>query len=959
MGDGRSHAMIEPLRTLFGAGTAAGLTDGDLLEQFATRRSEAAFAALVQRHGTTVRRVCRALLDDPHDVDDAFQATFLVLARKASSVRRPEPLGNWLYGVAHRASRKLRRQAARRRGHEAREASMARPQGASGEAVAVRREEAAIVHEEVGRLPERYRAAIVLCDLEGLSHEEVARRHRFSDRTLRRRLVRARSLLRARLVRRGLAPSAGLLASALGPEPASASSAVPEAMTDALARAASRFAAGEATAGIVPASAKTLAEGVITAMSATSTVGIAIVSGVVLALGAGVGVGFAVMGDEPRAAAPKAEVRGPTPAEQLKALVERYGAARKASTEAAQKVQTEAEQTAIFEKLLPRAGDYAPQALALAEGNPGDPVAVDALLWVLELGLANVEGAGAFAEATGRAMTILVRDHAGEPRLGPACLQLVRYPSPRRDVFLRAVAERSPDRVVRGRATMALGSYLKSKAEFVAALRAGAPMAKDEILVMMYGPEYLAALRSADPAPILADSAAAMARVLTDYADVPAVSADGRPTRETLADVARREAKKPPAEAEKPPLEDLSGQFRAIDEALGAGLRAASKAEEDARKQSDPPAPADASVRAWLAAYPRWAETGAKMWRLAEENPRNPVAFDALIWLVAQDHGFFEAPAERAEVMKQVADGLIRDHLDELSAHLTDRNVAMALNNGEAFPAPHRERIHRALFERARDRATRGRAGLSLARYLKSSADFLESLALRGSDPSRRVEVTKFTPAYLAELRKTDYQALRTEAGRVLDRVIAEYGDVPSANGSLVTKEPLAEVAARELTEIRSLAIGMTAPEIVGEDVEGRPMKLSDYRGKVVLLDFGSHEHCGGCRLVYPRLRAIVGRLRGRPFAVLGINDNDRRDTLKGAMAGGEITWPCWWDGDKADGPGPIASAWNIRGYPTFILLDHRGVIRSKGDVHPSDVRTFDEAVDRLLKDAEADSPRR
>jgi peroxiredoxin len=556
-------------------------------------------------------------------------------------------------------------------------------------------------------------------------------------------------------------------------------------------------------------------------------------------------------------------------------------------------------------------------------------------------------------------MTILVRDHAGEPRLGPACLQLFRYPSPRRDVFLRAVAERSPDRVVRGRATLALALYLREKGMLVEALKARGPAPEGDVLRILYAPDYLDGLFRADPAPILADSAATMARVLTDYADVPAVSPDGRPTRETLADVARREAKKPPAEAEKQPVEDLSGQFRAIDEALGAGLRAASKAEEDARRRSDPAAPGDASIRAWLAAYPRWSETGAKMWRLAEENPRNAVAFDALVWLVEQDHGFFEAPAERADVMKKVVDVLIRDHLDELSAHLTDRNVAMALNNGEAFPAPHRERIHRALFERARDRTSRGRAGLALARYLKASADFIESLALRGSDPSRRIEATKFTPTYLAELRKTDYQALRTEAGRVLDRVIAEYGDVPNVNGSVVTKEPLAEVAARELAEIRSLAVGMTAPEIVGVDVEGKPMRLSDYRGKVVLLDFGSHEHCAGCKLMYPRLRAIVDRLRGRPFAVLGINNNDRRGALKQAMAEGEITWPCWWDGDKEDGPGPIASAWNIRGYPTFILLDHRGVIRSKGDVHPSDVRTFDETVDRLLKEAEADSTRR
>ena len=258
--------------------------------------------------------------------------------------------------------------------------------------------------------------------------------------------------------------------------------AVPEAMTDALARAASRFAAGEATAGVVPASAMTLAEGVIAAMSVTSAVGIAIVSGVVLAVGAGVGVGFAAMGDEPRGGGPEGGGARADPAEQFKALVERYEAARKAYTEAAQKVQTEAEQTAIYEKIMPRAGDYAPQALALAEAHPGDPVAVDALLWVLDLGLANAEGAGPFAEATGRAMTILARDHAGDPRLGPACLELVHYPSPRRDVFLRTVAERSPDRVVRGRATLALGLYLKTKAELVAAFRAGAPMAKEDIL---------------------------------------------------------------------------------------------------------------------------------------------------------------------------------------------------------------------------------------------------------------------------------------------------------------------------------------------------------------------------------------------------------------------------------------------------------------------------------------------
>ena len=134
-------------------------------------------------------------------------------------------------------------------------------------------------------------------------------------------------------------------------------------------------------------------------------------------------------------------------------------------------------------------------------------------------------------------------------------------------------------------------------------------------------------------------------------------------------------------------------------------------------------------------------------------------------------------------------------------------------------------------------------------------------------------------------------------------------------------------------------------------------MKLSEFRGKVVLLDFGSHEHCGGCKVVYPRLRATLDRLRGRPFAILGINNFDSHDKLKEAIVRGEITWPCWWDGDKPLAPGPITTSWNIRGYPTFIVIDHRGVIRSKKDIHPFDP-SFDRFIESLLEAAESDQPK-
>jgi RNA polymerase sigma factor (sigma-70 family) len=174
---GRLGAIREPLRTLFSTGTAAGLSDRQLLERFVARRgndAETAFAALVARHGPMVRRVCRSLLADQNDADDAFQATFLVLARKAGIIRRPELLANWLYGTAHRTSQKLKVQSVRRLKHEAREAAMAGARVSTDpdglEHQAVRREEAQLVHEEVARLPEVCRAAVVLCDLEEESH---------------------------------------------------------------------------------------------------------------------------------------------------------------------------------------------------------------------------------------------------------------------------------------------------------------------------------------------------------------------------------------------------------------------------------------------------------------------------------------------------------------------------------------------------------------------------------------------------------------------------------------------------------------------------------------------------------------------------------------------------------------------------------------------------------------------
>jgi RNA polymerase sigma factor (sigma-70 family) len=208
----RSNGLLEQLRGLVLAEQDGGRSDGELLARYLADRDEAAFAALVHRHGALVWGVCRRLLPDVHDAEDAFQATFLILARKASSIRRQHSVGSWLHGVACRVARKLR----------AGLAWCAAPPPPDERTVADPaddvswREVKGVLDEELGRLPEKYRAPLLLCYLEGLTQDEAARRLGWKRGVLRGRLDRGRQRLRQRLERRGLGLSAALLGAALG-----------------------------------------------------------------------------------------------------------------------------------------------------------------------------------------------------------------------------------------------------------------------------------------------------------------------------------------------------------------------------------------------------------------------------------------------------------------------------------------------------------------------------------------------------------------------------------------------------------------------------------------------------------------------------------------------------------------------------------------------------------------------
>ncbi len=212
----RDRATLRHLQTLLHDGTCRELSDGQLLERFTTdpgAAAERAFSALVERHGAMVLRVCRSVLIDPHDSEDAFQATFLVLVRKARRLWVRESLGPWLHQVAYRTALCARSRAARRRRHE---------RDAAGRSEATLDHPCddwhSVLHEEVERLPERFRLPLVVCDLGGQSHEQAARQLGLPIGTVKSRLSRGRDRLRDRLLRRGVVADTRLLPLMLRPE---------------------------------------------------------------------------------------------------------------------------------------------------------------------------------------------------------------------------------------------------------------------------------------------------------------------------------------------------------------------------------------------------------------------------------------------------------------------------------------------------------------------------------------------------------------------------------------------------------------------------------------------------------------------------------------------------------------------------------------------------------------------
>jgi RNA polymerase sigma factor (sigma-70 family) len=279
---GQSNRVVRYLRGVALRQSCAVLTDGQLLERFLGQRDDASFESLIQRHGPMVLGVCRRVLRNEADAEDAFQATFLVLVRKAASIVPRGMVGNWLYGVAHNTARKAKAMNNRRRARERDAGMRPRPEPPAEGWQKLQ----AVLDDELSRLPEKYRAPIVLCELEGKPIKEAARQLGWAQGTLAGRLSRGRSLLARRVARHGL--TLGGLAAALSAGAATAG--VPAPLVDSTVQAAAAFAAGQAlAAGVVPAHVAVLTEGVLKGMLLTKLKVATAVALVVAALGVGTG----------------------------------------------------------------------------------------------------------------------------------------------------------------------------------------------------------------------------------------------------------------------------------------------------------------------------------------------------------------------------------------------------------------------------------------------------------------------------------------------------------------------------------------------------------------------------------------------------------------------------------------------------------------------------------------------
>jgi peroxiredoxin len=364
-------------------------------------------------------------------------------------------------------------------------------------------------------------------------------------------------------------------------------------------------------------------------------------------------------------------------------------------------------------------------------------------------------------------------------------------------------------------------------------------------------------------------------------------------------------------------------QYQAIVSAYKEGVIAYSNAYHAAKTDED-----RQSVSKALGAKSSANYYAPKMLDVIRNNPKDDVAFDAIDWL----HVHVPAADEFGEAVDLVLRNLIQD----------ERLAKVCQNLGRYNSCSAGDKLLQAAIDVSPHRKVQGFARFALAVSYKRTADARLGDTPKGPHP------------------------LEQKADALLQEVIDKYADLEFESTTLGKEAEAAQF------ELRHLGIGKTAPEIEGEDIAGKRMKLSDFRGKVTLVVFWTTS-CGACMVDVPKHQTLLKRLEGKPFAIVGIDSNEEdREAVKKVCTEKGITWRSFWDADLIKGRVPmgrIASRWNLDAWPTLYLLDSEGVIRGKGqmlraiggrmnkDGKFEEIHFLDDAVDALLKEMTPKKP--
>jgi thiol-disulfide isomerase/thioredoxin len=346
----------------------------------------------------------------------------------------------------------------------------------------------------------------------------------------------------------------------------------------------------------------------------------------------------------------------------------------------------------------------------------------------------------------------------------------------------------------------------------------------------------------------------------------------------------------------------------------------------------------------------------------AKSHPDSPYAFDALFRVIyrggPQTGDVHGKPWQLKEEALDIA----------WKFHANDPRLFILLGQlGGSLPSHKTEAFFKQVLDKGPNKKAQAAAAYNLARYYATlahahqrSRQIKQKEHLLNFERFWKIVITPYLESHFP-LNEDQNSA---EVDRLLRLVAEKYSSVPATDWKLVGPgrvfvelasypEPktYGDLARAMQFELNNIVSGNPAPDIHGTDADGKPFRLSDYKGKVVLLVFSAN-WCGGCVALHPIERSIVEKYRGRPFVMLGVNRDDTRDTLQADTASGEITWRCWWDGMH----GSICEAWNINGIPRIILLDHNHIFQNVAFSRFSTQEEFEEAIDSLLENVPARS---